>query len=67
MQNLTFREDMAVLSPSSHAGKLAEKWGTTKETVHNASRRGWDKILSKVGEDWDAMDELAPTHFWHIF
>jgi len=64
---LTFREAVAVLSPSSHAGQLAEKWGTTKEAVHNANRRGWDKILSIVGEDDEAINELVPVHFRHVF
>lgn len=66
--DLTFREAVAVLNPTSYATELAGQWGVTKEAVYNLSRRGWDKIWNAVGEEnWDAVDELAPVHLWHVF
>jgi len=65
---LTFKEAIGVLSPPAYTKQISEYWGITEEAVINARRRGWRKIRLEVGEDnWDAMDELAPTHFWHIF
>ena len=65
---LTFREAVAVLNPKSHLGSLAEQWGVTKEAIHNLNRRGWDKIWTTVGEEnWEAVNELVPTHFVHVF
>lgn len=65
---LTFREAVAVLNPKPYLESLAEQWDVTKEAVHNLSRRGWDKIWTTVGEEnWEAVDELVPTHFTHIF
>lgn len=65
---LTFREAVAVLNPNAYFGDLAEHWNVTKEAVHNLNRRGWDKIWNTIGEEnWEAADELVPTHFVHIF
>ena len=68
MCGLTFKEAIGVLSSTAYTKQISEYWSITEEAVINARRRGWRKIRLEVGEDnWDAMDELAPTHFWHIF
>lgn len=65
---LTFREAVAVLNPKHYLSDLAEHWDVTKEAVHNLHRRGWKKIWNAVGEEnWDAADDLVPTHFVHVF
>lgn len=65
--NLTFKEAMAVLTYHEFLDDLAEKWGVSKQAVHNASRRGYDKIYAKVGTEEMAVAEFVPLYFTQIF
>ncbi|MGI6471704.1 MAG: hypothetical protein ACOX1N_01320 [Candidatus Methanomethylophilaceae archaeon] len=64
---LTFKEAVAVLTHHDFTDDLAEKWGVSKQAVHNASRRGYDKIYAKVGTDEMAVAEFVPLYFTQIF